>query len=60
MNGSAGHARGRAIHKKVIDGIQTAQEKLPPHHVWLKRMVGMAGLRGTVMRTPRTRREMFR
>ena len=30
-----------AIHKKVIDGIRTAQEKLPPHDVWLKRMVGM-------------------
>jgi len=31
-----------AIHKKVLDAVNTAQDKLPPHDVWLKRMVGMA------------------
>ncbi len=31
-----------AIHKKVLDALDVAQEKLPPHDVWLKRMVGMA------------------
>ena len=31
-----------AIHKKVIDAVDTARDKLPPHDVWLKRMVGMA------------------
>ena len=31
-----------AVHKKVLDAINTAPGKLPPHDVWLKRMVGMA------------------
>jgi tryptophan halogenase len=31
-----------AIHKKVLDTVDTAQKKLPPHDVWLKRMAGMA------------------
>ena len=31
-----------AVHKKVLDAINTARDKLPPHDVWLKRMVGMA------------------
>jgi tryptophan halogenase len=31
-----------AVHKKVIDAVDAAQGKLPPHDVWLKRMVGMA------------------
>jgi tryptophan halogenase len=31
-----------AIHKKVLDAVDTARDKLPPHDVWLKRMVGMA------------------
>ena len=31
-----------AIHKKVIDAVNSARGKLPPHDVWLKRMVGMA------------------
>jgi tryptophan halogenase len=30
------------FHKKVLDAIDAAQVKLPPHDVWLKRMVGMA------------------
>jgi len=30
-----------AVHRQVLDSIGTAQEKLPPHDVWLKRMVGM-------------------
>jgi len=30
------------IHKKVLDAVDTARDKLPPHDVWLKRMVGMA------------------
>lgn len=30
-----------AIHKQVLDTVNTAQEKLPPHDVWLKRMVAM-------------------
>ncbi len=29
------------IHSKVLDGIQSAQEKLPRHDAWLKPMVGM-------------------
>jgi hypothetical protein len=28
-----------AVHKQVLDTIDTAQKKLPPHDVWLKRMV---------------------
>ncbi|MCY4563479.1 MAG: tryptophan 7-halogenase [Gammaproteobacteria bacterium] len=41
-----GRSRPRpAIHRQVIDGIQTAQDKLPPHDVWLKRMVGMPDYR---------------
>ena len=31
-----------AVHKKVLDAIDVARSKLPPHDVWLKRMVGMA------------------
>jgi tryptophan halogenase len=31
-----------AVHKKVLDAIDAAQSKLPPHDVWLQRMVGMA------------------
>jgi tryptophan halogenase len=31
-----------AVHKKVLDAVDSAQGKLPPHDVWLKRMVGMA------------------
>ncbi len=31
-----------AVHKKVLDAIDVARNKLPPHDVWLKRMVGMA------------------
>ncbi len=31
-----------AIHKQVLDTVDTARDKLPPHDVWLKRMVGMA------------------
>lgn len=27
--------------KEVLDGIDMARAKLPPHDVWLKRMVGM-------------------
>ena len=30
-----------AIHKKVLDAINTAKDKLPPHDVWLKHMVAM-------------------
>ena len=30
-----------AVHKKVLDAINAAPDKLPPHDVWLKRMVGM-------------------
>ncbi len=30
-----------AVHRQVLDSIETAQEKLPPHHVWLQRVVGM-------------------
>jgi len=30
-----------AIHRKVLDAVNTARDKLPPHDVWLKRMVGM-------------------
>ncbi len=31
-----------AVHKTVLDTINAARDKLPPHDVWLKRMVGMA------------------
>ena len=31
-----------AVHKKVIDAIDTARDRLPSHDVWLKHMVGMA------------------
>jgi len=31
-----------AVHKKVLNAVNAAQAKLPPHDVWLKRMVGMA------------------
>ncbi len=31
-----------AIQKKVLDSVNTARDKLPPHDVWLKRMVAMA------------------
>jgi tryptophan 7-halogenase len=31
-----------AVHKKVLDAMKIAPDKLPLHHVWLKRMVGMA------------------
>lgn len=30
-----------SIHKQVLDAVQTAQEKLPRHDAWLKRMAGM-------------------
>jgi len=30
-----------AIHKQVLDSVNTAQDKLPPHDVWLKRVAGM-------------------
>ncbi len=30
-----------AVHKQVLDAINSAQEQLPPHDVWLKRMAGM-------------------
>ena len=30
-----------AVHKKVLDAIDVARSKLPPHDVWLQRMVGM-------------------
>jgi tryptophan halogenase len=31
-----------AVHKKVLDAVKTAGDILPPHDVWLQRMVGMA------------------
>jgi len=31
-----------AIHRQVLDTVNTAQDKLPLHDVWLKHMVGMA------------------
>jgi len=31
-----------AIQRKVLDAVNTARDKLPPHDVWLQRMVGMA------------------
>ena len=31
-----------AVHKKVLEAIDAAPGKLPPHDVWLQRMVGMA------------------
>ncbi len=31
-----------AVLKQVLDAINTAPDKLPPHDVWLQRMVGMA------------------
>tara|TARA_B100001750_G_C15470424_1_gene579471 strand:- start:194 stop:1609 length:1416 start_codon:yes stop_codon:yes gene_type:complete len=31
-----------AVHRQVLDTINTAQEKLPRHDVWLQRMAGMA------------------
>jgi tryptophan halogenase len=31
-----------AVHKKVLEAIDVARDKLPPHDVWLQRMVGMA------------------
>ncbi len=38
-----GESRPRpAIHKKVIEAVETARDKLPPHDVWLRRMVAMA------------------
>jgi tryptophan halogenase len=30
-----------AVHRKVLDAVDAAREKLPPHDVWLKKMVGM-------------------
>ena len=30
-----------AVHKKVIEAVDTARDKLPPHDIWLQRMVGM-------------------
>jgi len=30
-----------AVHRKVLDAVDTARDKLPPHDVWLKKMVGM-------------------
>ena len=30
-----------AIHENVLDAVDTAGEKLPPHDVWLKGMIGM-------------------
>ncbi len=35
------HRPRPTIHKKVLDAVDTARDKLPPHDVWLKRMVGM-------------------
>ena len=34
------HRPRPAIHKKVLDAVDTARDKLPPHDVWLKQMVG--------------------
>jgi tryptophan halogenase len=43
-----GKSRPRpAVHKQVLDSIGTAQEKLPPHEVWLKRVVGMPDYRSS-------------
>jgi tryptophan halogenase len=30
-----------AIHKQVLDSVEAARDKLPPHDVWLKRVAGM-------------------
>ena len=30
-----------AVHKMVLDAVNTAGDRLPPHDVWLKRMAGM-------------------
>ena len=38
------YGKGRprpAIHKKVIETVNTARDKLPPHDVWLQQKVGM-------------------
>ena len=35
------------IYKKVLEAVDTAREKLPPHDVWLKRMVGMPDYSGS-------------
>jgi tryptophan halogenase len=36
-----------AIHNKVLEAVDSAQDKLPPHDVWLKRMVGMTDYSGS-------------
>ena len=35
------HRPRPSVHQKVLDAVNTARDKLPPHDVWLKRMVGM-------------------
>ena len=35
-----------SIYKKVLATVDTAREKLPPHDVWLQRMVGMPDYSG--------------
>jgi len=35
------HRPRPAIHKQVLDAVDTARDKLPPHDVWLRKVVGM-------------------
>ena len=36
-----------AIHKQVLDSVNSAQDKLPPHDVWLKQVAGMPDYKKT-------------
>ena len=35
-----------AVHKMVLDAVNNARDKLPPHDVWLKRVLGMTDYPG--------------
>jgi tryptophan halogenase len=44
----SGETRARpAVYRKVLDAVDIAREKLPPHDVWLQRMVGMSNYSGS-------------
>ncbi|MEX2123006.1 MAG: hypothetical protein WD795_03865, partial [Woeseia sp.] len=43
-----GDSRQRTtIHRRVVERLTMAPRKLPPHHVWLQRVVGMRNFGGT-------------
>jgi tryptophan halogenase len=36
-----------AVHRRIVERLAAAPQKLPPHHVWLQRVLGMPAYRNS-------------